>query len=856
MQSIYRHAGVLKPLAAIVALANAQLAGAVALTCPATVVVDAIEAEDTAETTTLAEALTTLAACDGDSVVTISIDESLVGKTENISGVPYAVDNGKVLTLNGPATGDFTVTVAAADQALMAINESAIASISDINFAGKDAETRSAALFEIQQAEVTFTRVDFDDVISSSNQAAININGYSTSPVKVTIADSNIRDNTGANGVVGSNGGSGAGDTQLEIRNSTFSGNSASSYRGGAVYAFDTDLTVENSVFDGNTANGDSDSSGGGAIYNAGEYSHANTTIRNSTFSNNAAKNYGGAIYQGSLATFVVEDSVFENNSVTAASSEYGTGASAEAHGGALVLDRSTEISISGTRFEGNDAQSAGGAVYIGRSGRNGDVTIEDSTFDSNTTTVNSGVSSLAYGGAIYTDATVDNPYTLALRRSTFSNNQSAGVAGVIYALGAGVGLEIESSTFDGNSGATFSGGLFLAGLDGASIRHTTATGNSTPDTANVASGFIYASAPSGAIVVSHSVFSGNTTGNQNAGNFCVSSEFSSSVELEYSFWDGANNAASGCKPIVSGDGVIVSSADPQLAVLADNGGATKTRYPATDSPLVDAGNASISDASTTDQRGNDRIARGRIDIGAVEYGNLSPVVSTESSAVEAARGESLAIVTADWFSDPEDDALTYAASGLADGLSINEDSGVISGSTYAPGDYTVAVTASDPYGLSATENLALTVTNEAPTLTDDVPASLSAEVGDSISLDLSTWVTDAEGDDISFAASGLPAGVTLTDDVISGTVSTAGTYTISVTATDAYDASVSASVTLTVTEAAGTDGGSTDGGTTDGGSTDGGSTDGGSSGSKKSGGGSFGWWLLALAIPGLRRRR
>ncbi|UXD89212.1 choice-of-anchor Q domain-containing protein [Thalassolituus hydrocarboniclasticus] len=703
MEFVSKHSAVLKPLAAVIALANAQMASAVMLECPLQITVDAVEAEDTAATTTLAEALSTVSGCYIPDTMTVTVADSLAGRTDSVSGVPYYFDGGKKVVLNGPAAGDFTVTVAAANLPLLEINESADVSINDINFTGNDAETRSAPLFNIYGADVTFNRVDIDDVVSSSNHGAIEVNA----PAMVSITDSNIRNNQSVWAAIGVNGNGTPGATVINISDSTFSGNSASSNRGGALYTFDADLTVEDSVFGSNASTADNTSSGGGAIYNAGEYSHGNTVIRNSTFRNNQAKNYGGAIYQSSLATFSIEDSVFENNSASAASSEFGIGATAEAHGGALALDRSTQISISGTRFVGNDAQSAGGVVYIGRSGRNGSVTIENSTFDSNTTTVNANVSSLANGGAIYADATDTDPFSIQIRSSTFSNNQSAGVAGVIYALGAGVGLDIESSTFDGNSAATFSGGLFLAGLDGASVRHTTATGNSTPDTSNVASGFIYASAPSGPIEISHSVFHGNTTGNPAAGNICVSSEFSFDAQLSYSYWNGAN--AAGCRPPVTDQTVITSSADPQLAALADNGGDTLTRYPAYGSPLIDAGDANIAVAPATDQRGSTRVTRGAIDIGAVEYGNLPPEADPVE-ALSATLGDSVDEDASDWFSDPEADSLSYQLSGAPAGVSIDAESGVLSGTLNEAGTFAVSVTATDEYGLSTTATFTLTV--------------------------------------------------------------------------------------------------------------------------------------------------
>jgi len=237
----------------------------------------------------------------------------------------------------------------------------------------------------------------------------------------------------------------------LTIRNSTLANNRAKFYRGGAIYAFDANITIEDSVFEGNSARADSASSGGGAIYMAGEFSHGKGSISGSVFRNNEARNYGGAIYQSTSNSLSIEDTIFEGNSVVAASSEHGTGTLAEAHGGAMALDRSTAITVSQTTFRDNDATSRGGGIYVGRSGRSGSVTIEDSLFRGNTTTVSVSEATLAQGAAIATDAMASDPYNLTIRRSTFTENQSSGPAGVLYANGQGVSAEIESSTFDGN---------------------------------------------------------------------------------------------------------------------------------------------------------------------------------------------------------------------------------------------------------------------------------------------------------------------------------------------------------------------------------------------------------------------
>ncbi|MCB1521352.1 MAG: tandem-95 repeat protein, partial [Hyphomicrobiaceae bacterium] len=86
-------------------------------------------------------------------------------------------------------------------------------------------------------------------------------------------------------------------------------------------------------------------------------------------------------------------------------------------------------------------------------------------------------------------------------------------------------------------------------------------------------------------------------------------------------------------------------------------------------------------------------------------------------------------------FSDPDaTDVLTFSATGLPPGLTIDPASGVISG-TIAPnasvtGPYTVIVTATDPSGATTSETYTWTVNNPAPDAVDDVLGVLENATG------------------------------------------------------------------------------------------------------------------------------
>ena len=76
---------------------------------------------------------------------------------------------------------------------------------------------------------------------------------------------------------------------------------------------------------------------------------------------------------------------------------------------------------------------------------------------------------------------------------------------------------------------------------------------------------------------------------------------------------------------------------------------------------------------------------------------------------------------------DPDGDTLTYAASGLPTGLSIDADTGLISGTlgfnAAAGSPYSVSVTVRDGLAVDATDTFAWTVTNtnQDPTFDQDL---------------------------------------------------------------------------------------------------------------------------------------
>src|SRR6185369_4176744 len=125
---------------------------------------------------------------------------------------------------------------------------------------------------------------------------------------------------------------------------------------------------------------------------------------------------------------------------------------------------------------------------------------------------------------------------------------------------------------------------------------------------------------------------------------------------------------------------------------------------------------------------------------------------------------------------DPNGDTLTYAATGLPGGLSIDSATGLISGTidlaAAAGSPYAVSITVRDGPSVDATDTFSWTVTNtnQPPVFVSDLTDQNASEA-DSINLDADA--TDADGDTLTYSASGLPAGLTINGStgVISGTL-------------------------------------------------------------------------------------
>ena len=164
-----------------------------------------------------------------------------------------------------------------------------------------------------------------------------------------------------------------------------------------------------------------------------------------------------------------------------------------------------------------------------------------------------------------------------------------------------------------------------------------------------------------------------------------------------------------------------------------------------------------------------------------IRSGNVAPVLTNPGTqTTDVSTPVSLQLQAA----DANGDSLTYAAAGLPTGVQLSQATGVITGTPTVAASYTVSVTVSDGI-LSDSETFTWNVrtVNAAPTLQN--PGNQTAEEGAFVILNLQG--ADANGDPLTYSATGLPAGLQLTQSSgrIAGTPTAPGSYDVTASVSD-----------------------------------------------------------------------
>jgi hypothetical protein len=138
-------------------------------------------------------------------------------------------------------------------------------------------------------------------------------------------------------------------------------------------------------------------------------------------------------------------------------------------------------------------------------------------------------------------------------------------------------------------------------------------------------------------------------------------------------------------------------------------------------------------------------------------------------SGQSSIKGEAITPLTVTAADSDPSQALTWSATGLPAGLSINSASGVISGKPTAAATSTVTVDATDDTGATGSATFTWQVTSNTITVTS--PGTQTAMTGRNVT-PLTITATDSDpGQTLSYTASGLPRGLSISPSgVISGT--------------------------------------------------------------------------------------
>ncbi|HET6249367.1 MAG TPA: choice-of-anchor Q domain-containing protein [Tepidisphaeraceae bacterium] len=289
---------------------------------------------------------------------------------------------------------------------------------------------------------------------------------------------------------------------------STFTGNSASTGFGGAVFSSADNTDISDTTFTANS----SGTEYGGAIFNEGDDNSAITLTKDTFTNNTAAAGDGGAVYDGGglASTFTSTNTNYTGNS---------------AQGGGAIFSNGTtgtgsSATITGATFSGNTATSdgtndgGGGAI---------DAALDTLTLGTDTFTGNRSLN--APGGAVSADV-----QTLTVTASSFANDLADGNGGGIAFNGGAASISGASFTNEIAADAGNGGGLYAVAVDLALSQD-----QFTGDQAAQIGGGVYANVSDSnavSLLINQSTFANDSATNDGGGLYITEPTFGASADI------------------------------------------------------------------------------------------------------------------------------------------------------------------------------------------------------------------------------------------------------------------------------------------------------------------------------------
>ncbi len=275
-------------------------------------------------------------------------------------------------------------------------------------------------------------------------------------------------------------------------------------------------------------------------------------------------------------------------------------------------------------------------------------------------------------------------------------------------------------------------------------------------------------------------------------------------MQLWHGTADGTLNYNNFGQEILQWTNVLGVSSTP-VSTTTPQANWTETMYGSTSSPQVEGFSiAGAGHVLPIEGEGMESDAISFFGLNNATQGNTVTVTNPGSQTTTVQTAASVQVHATDSGSGQ---TLAYSATGLPAGLAINSSTGLISGTATTVGTSTATVTARDGTGASgsATFSWVVDTVTTGNTVTVTNPGTQTSTVGTATSVQI--HATDSgSGQTLAYSATGLPAGESISSStgLISGTPTTAGSSSVTVTAKDGTGASGSAAFTWSVSTSTG----------------------------------------------------